>query len=367
MNIGIAGAGLVGRLLAWQLLRRGHQVTLFDADRRGGDGCAAFVAAAMLAPLSEAVGCDIESYRWGADAVSQWQNLLEQLREDSTAEIMLRGSGSIAVAHELDRSNLQHFEQQLRSKLPQAMGDVKTLERDDLQELEPELLPLFQRGLWLQSEGCLDNHALLDALAEAIDTRGGQWHEQCAVQSVSAGRIVSARGEDSFDLTVDARGFGARSQWPQLRGVRGEVLWVSAPEVNLSRPIRLMHPRYKLYISPKPDSVYVVGATEIESESEAPVTVRSQLELLSALYSLHRGFAEAKLLGSYARCRPALPDNMPKVLRSPGLLRINGLYRHGYLLGPSLLDAALQALDGGEHPWIETSDEIDTGQRQQRA
>ena len=32
MNIGIAGAGLMGRLLAWQLLRRGHRVTLFDRD-----------------------------------------------------------------------------------------------------------------------------------------------------------------------------------------------------------------------------------------------------------------------------------------------------------------------------------------------
>src|SRR5690606_7008687 len=101
----------------------------------------------------------------------------------------------------------------------------------------------------------------------------------------------------------------------------------------------------KLYISPRPDHRYVIGATEIESDSMAPVTVRSSLELLSALYTVHGGFAEATVEHSFAHCRPAMPDNLPVVDYHPGLLRVNGLYRHGYVLAPSVVEGALSRLN----------------------
>jgi glycine oxidase len=124
--------------------------------------------------------------------------------------------------------------------------------------------------------------------------------------------------------------------------VRGEVVRVHSPEVALSRPIRLLHPRYPIYIAPKPDGVYVIGATQIESEDTSPTSVRSALELLSALYSVHPAFGEARILEMVTQCRPTLPDNLPEI-RWDGerLIRINGLYRHGYLMGPAVMDAAL--------------------------
>ncbi|WP_146047876.1 2-dehydropantoate 2-reductase N-terminal domain-containing protein [Zhongshania marina] len=53
LKIGIAGAGLLGRLLAWKLLRQGHRVSLFDRGSRTAELSAAKVAASMLAPYSE--------------------------------------------------------------------------------------------------------------------------------------------------------------------------------------------------------------------------------------------------------------------------------------------------------------------------
>jgi glycine oxidase len=114
-----------------------------------------------------------------------------------------------------------------------------------------------------------------------------------------------------------------------------------------------MHPRYQLYIAPKRDAVYVIGATEIESEALTAITVRSSLELQSALYSVHTGFAEAQVLHAYANCRPAFIDNLPRIDSGAGLLRVNGLYRHGYLLGPLVLQLALATLDGAvSHPIV---------------
>jgi len=106
----------------------------------------------------------------------------------------------------------------------------------------------------------------------------------------------------------------------------------------------MLHPRYKIYIVPRPNNRYVIGATEIESEDKSPMSVRSSLELLSAVYSMHSGFAEARIVNMLTNCRPTLRDNLPKIEHSTKMTRINGLYRHGYLLAPAVVE---EALNGG--------------------
>ena len=48
LHVGIAGAGLAGRMLAWRLLRAGCRVTLLDVHPRDAADTASMVAAAML-------------------------------------------------------------------------------------------------------------------------------------------------------------------------------------------------------------------------------------------------------------------------------------------------------------------------------
>ena len=130
--------------------------------------------------------------------------------------------------------------------------------------------------------------------------------------------------------------------------MRGEVIRVHAPEVSLKRPTRLVHPRYPLYIAPKPGKLFVIGATEIESDDMSPASVRSTLELLSAAYAVHSGFAEARIVEIATQCRPTLPDNLPAIRQpQPRVLQINGLYRHGFMIAPALLDAAMELLAHG--------------------
>lgn len=149
----------------------------------------------------------------------------------------------------------------------------------------------------------------------------------------------------------DCRGLGAQPQWNALRGVRGEVARVHAPGVSLSRPTRLVHPRYPLYIAPKPDGLFVIGATEIESDDLSPASVRSTLELLSAAYTVHPGFGEARIVELGVQLRPTLPDNLPALrLAAPRRMEINGLYRHGFLIAPAVLDAVLEIVDLDQSP-----------------
>jgi len=167
------------------------------------------------------------------------------------------------------------------------------------------------------------------------------WGER--VTSVKAGCIDLADSETvHFDLAIDTRGIGARPSMP-LRGVRGEVVWLHAPGVCLERPLRLLHPRHRVYIVPRPGDLFVVGASEIESEDRSPVSLRSAVELMAAAHSAVPELAEARIVHLEANLRPALPDNEPRTEHQAGLLRINGLFRHGWLLAPALVQDALRA------------------------
>ena len=209
-------------------------------------------------------------------------------------------------------------------------------------QVEPALAQRFAQGMYLPGEGQLDNRQLLAALAQEMEKLGVTAHWNCP------------KNPDDIHLganewLLDCRGLGARPQWPALRGVRGEVVRIHAPDVTLQRPTRLVHPRYPIYIAPKQGHVYVTGATEIESEDLSEPSVRSALELLSAAYAVHPGFAEARILEITAQCRPTLPDNLPAIRQTaPRTLEINGLYRHGYMIAPAMLDVVLEVLESGQ-------------------
>ena len=330
MDIAIVGAGLMGRLLGWRLTESGHRVTLFERSEANVPGSAAHVAAAMLAPMSELPDSDHAVFEMGMEALMVWPQWLD------TLEVPHGFDGAIAVAHRTDVALLETFERVLRARSDEP---PTRLDRASLNDLEPGLAPAFTRGLFLPREGWLDNRALLAALED----RCGEIRYAQRVDP--DGDPLWSRRRASFDAWVDCR--GADGDEPGLRGVRGEVARLHAPEVTLGRPIRLMHPRYQLYVAPRRDHEYVVGATQIESDSRTGVSVRSALELLSAAFSLHTGFAEAEILALDVGLRAAFDDNVPRVYWRDGVLRVNGLYRHGFLAAPAVVALAVQAI---EHP-----------------
>ena len=339
----VLGAGLIGRLVAVRLAQTGYRVSVFEAGGPDARSSAAYVAAAMLAPLAESAMTEPSVVAMGQYSLSRWPELLAGLGQP----VFFQRQGTLVVWHRQDAAEAPLFAGHLEHVRASVPGLPRPLAVDARQiaDLEPALAGRFQRGLLLPDEGQLDNRQLLAALLAELVTLGVElhWHAARSIEDSATGQL---RG---VDWLIDCRGLGAKRDWTGLRGVRGEVVRLHAPEVELNRPLRLLHPRYPLYIAPKPDHMFVIGASEIEAEDTSPVSVRSALELLSAAYTVHSGFAEARILEFAAQCRPALPDNLPAIrLPQERVLQINGLYRHGYLIAPALLDAAMEILETGE-------------------
>ncbi|OYW79811.1 MAG: glycine oxidase, partial [Polynucleobacter sp. 32-46-5] len=69
----IVGAGLMGRLLAVALAKRGAKVTLYEKGNSQGLGSAARIAAAMLAPLAESAITEDNVVRMGVYSLLRWR------------------------------------------------------------------------------------------------------------------------------------------------------------------------------------------------------------------------------------------------------------------------------------------------------
>lgn len=351
LSIGIAGAGLLGRLLAWRLSRAGHRVAVFDPAAGpepsfDGHQAAGFSAAGMLSPLAELDCAGPARAALGWRSIDLWREIVAGL----PGAPMFAQRGSLLLAHGSDLGAARRMLARLEAA-PAELGRPQPLGPAQLAELEPAVQGPARAWL-LPCEAQIDPVATLRALH--ADAGGAAWHWGCSVESLQPGRLQLAGGEvRRFDRVFDVRGTGAGSapalrpggagnaEEAQVRGVRGETVWLHAPGHGLRRPLRLLHPRHRIYLVPRPGDLVFVGASEIESNDRGPVSLRSAVELMSAAHSVMPALAEARILRLDRNLRPALPDNEPRVEQHDGLVRINGLFRHGWLLAPALVDDAL--------------------------
>jgi glycine oxidase len=332
-DFAVLGGGLCGRLVAWLLAGDGYRVALYERGDAAGTGAAAWVAAAMLAPLAEAASAEPLLVELGAASLELWPRLIAELPEP----VFFQRNGTLVVWHRADRPEAALFERRVRANAPASLvadGGLTTLDGAGLAAAEPALAGRFNQGLLLPREGQLDNRQVLAALAAGLEARGvaSHWNTPVADGSLPAAHV-----------TIDCRGLGAKAALPALRGIRGEVARVHAPDVALTRPVRMLHPRYPIYIAPKERGLFVIGATEIEGEDMSPVTVRSALELLSAAFAVHPAFGEARIVELNAQCRPTLPDHRPAIVwDGAATIAVNGLYRHGYMIAPEVARTAVE-------------------------
>lgn len=341
-SVAIIGGGLLGSLLAWRLARQGAKVSVYEAASEHKPESAAYTAAAMVAPYAERPLCHSDVFNLGLRSLELWPRLLNELAQDSGVYVSYQTQGSLLLAHPTDAAEMRQFETDMQCHQLLNHQSVQHISGGMVRDLEPNTAAHFTEGYWLKDDAQIDNRTLLLALKKAAQTLGANfYYESSAEKQDDDWYCYSAKSHSkkiSAQRFIDCRGIAAKPELENLRGVRGEVLWVSCPEVQINRPLRLLHPRYHLYLVPRGEGRYQLGATEIEAEDRSPVSVRSAMEMLSALWTLVPSMSEARILSFETNLRPAMPDHRPVIHQRGKTLTINGLFRHGYLLAPALLE-----------------------------
>ncbi|MDF2996635.1 MAG: glycine oxidase ThiO [Xanthobacteraceae bacterium] len=333
MRVTIVGAGVAGLTCAHAFARRGAQVTVVERNPGSGQGCS-WYAGGMLAPWCERESAEPLVAELGLESLDYWRA--------EVPDVPLEGS--LVLAQPRDLPDLRRFARRTEG--------FEWIDGEKLAGLEPDLEGRFDQGLFFPTEAHLEPRKAIAALTRKLTNELGV----VIVYRADGldGEIVRAA---ESDIVVDCRGLAARDQLADLRGVKGEMLVLFTREIALKRPVRMLHPRIPVYVVPRGDGHFMVGATSIENDERGRVTGRSMLELLSAAYALHPAFGEAEVVEIGADVRPAFPDNLPRIRKRGRTIYVNGFYRHGFLLAPALARRAAEvAFDGAHFPEVMDED-----------
>jgi glycine oxidase len=314
----IIGAGIAG---AWQALlfaQAGHDVTLHERSSAEMTLSTSHWAGGMLAPYCESEIAEPLVSRLGLRSLELWREALPDTPFN----------GSLVITHPRDRADFERF--------ARLTTGHRRLDAAELARLEPSLEGRFRDALFFPAEGHVEPRRVLPKLHEKILAAGGAIRFDSPVEASALDGVV-----------IDCRGISARDSATELRGVKGEMILIETDEVMLSRPVRLIHPRWPLYVIPREDNLFMLGATSIEAE-DGGVSVRSALELLGAAYAVHPAFAEARIVEFGSALRPAFPDNLPRIAIDERRISVNGLYRHGFLMAPALAELTLNFVARGQ-------------------
>lgn len=342
-KIAIVGSGLMGRVLVLTLLQHDPSITidLFERDQQDGNTCCGYAAAGMLAPFAEMAIADKRVFDWGEQSVTLWAALLDLMGNRSQ---ILKQSGTLIVAHSQDEGDFHHVTNIIRYRC-RDKDAIATYDKQALSQFEPELNAehFHRQFLHFAKEAHIHVPQFFTLSSDYLRQHPQiVWHQNCEVNTLQPYFIQQADNTMRYDCVFDCRGLGAKADLANLYGIRGEACIIFAPDIHLRHVIRLVHPRYPLYVVPYGDGHYYVGATSIVGEDISPISVQSLMTLLSALFVIDKRFAEARIIKTISHCRPSSDNDLPIHTHQPGLVRLNGLSRHGYLTAPIL---ALKAIN----------------------
>ena len=353
-DLAVVGGGVIGLAVAWRAAQHGlHTVVL----ERGAIGSGASgVAAGMLAPSSEATFGEQLLLALNLESARRWPAFAAELAERSGADPGYRPSGTLLAARDADAATGLERELAFRESLGLA---VERLLPSRARDLEPALAPTLRAAAVAPDDHAVDPRRVLAALAAALRAAGGELREGAEVteldtsgdratgvrlaggERLAAGAVVIAAGAwaGSFAGLPD----GARVP---VRPVKGQLLRLRDPAGPglLDRVLRTED----VYVVPRGDGRYVVGATVEERGFDDAVTAGAVHDLLRDAVEVLPGIAELELEEARAGLRPGTPDNMPVI--GPGALDglhwATGHYRHGILLTPLTADIVVAELTG---------------------
>lgn len=314
VDVAIVGAGPMGLVTAMMCVRAGLRVAIYERQE-DFSASPAWNGTGVLAPDCEADGADATIVDLGRRSLDIWPTLIPGLTIN----------GALVLGNR---------------RQPTALDDYSTfvlnydwIDEERIAALEPALAGIYSRGMYFPQAAHADPRTLFNNLKDVLEAGGVKIHFGWigTLESLPAERIV------------DTRGLGARDRFPELRAVTAEMAVVRSHKMEFSRPIRLLHSRHALYVSPRGQGVYVIGSTTIDDDRSG-VSVRSAGELMTHAVSLLPSFADAEVLELRSGLMPVLMNGVPKVVVGDRIIAVNGLYRYGWMVAPAIAEDLLRVI-----------------------
>ncbi|MDQ4149694.1 MAG: glycine oxidase ThiO [Actinomycetota bacterium] len=350
------GGGIIGLSIAWRAAQLGLSVTVLDKDARPAG--ASWVAAGMLAPVTEADFGEDALLGLNLEGARRWPDFTAELSESAGTDLNATEPGSLYVA--VDRDQLEALRRLYDYQLSVGLT-VSWLDSRSCRKLEPGLHPSTRGGILADGDAAVDPRKVIDALVTAL--------KHASVPVSYGSRVASIRrGDPPAAVLEDGEAVAGRcivlaaGCWSTLipgvadeikdavRPVKGQILRL---RTSFSHPaLRRVVRNEEVYLVPRPNGELIVGATVEEKGFDTTLTAGAVFELLRAAGEVFPGVRELELVEASVGLRPGSRDNLPLIGPSgvPGVVVACGHYRNGILQAPVTADAIAHLLAKGELP-----------------
>lgn len=354
----VVGGGVIGLAVAWRAACRGLRVTVLERSQPGGG--ASWVAAGMLAPVTEARLTELPLLELGVASAALYPDFVAELEAQTGIQPGYQRYGTLVVAR--DRDEAEALERELEVHRGLGLG-VDRLRASEARRLEPALAPAIRMAIEVRNDHAVDPRPLTQALATAATAAGVQVRSRAEVKDVMCqpDRVTGVRLSDGECIQADhvviaagvwtggLEGIPAEARIP-IHPVKGQLLRLHDPAGPglVSRVVRTGGG----YLVPRGDGRYVLGATMEERGFDTTVTAGAMFELLRDAAEVLPGITELVIDELIAGLRPATPDNLPAI--GPGALTglhwAVGHFRNGILLAPITAEIIAAGLREDEPP-----------------
>ncbi|HVV12511.1 FAD-dependent oxidoreductase [Amycolatopsis sp.] len=348
MRVIVIGSGIAGAATAYQIVRRGAEVVLVEAERTGP---ATAAGAGIVCPWTSR---SAEGYPAASLAAEYYPKLIGELAEDGWRDSSFEVVGGMVVS--ADEGELTEAYQRVSARAAEspAAGEVRRLDPGQARELFPVLAPELG-AVHVAGGGRVDGRQLRRTLLSAAAARGVQTIQGTASLTGSGVRVNGA--DLAADKVVVAAGAWSPELVPSVEVApqRGQISHFGLPGVETATwPVVL--PVSSHYLLAFPGSRVVAGATrETGSGFDYRITAAGQREVLDHALSIAPGLADATLLETRVGFRPATPDGLPvlgPLEDRPDVLLATGFGPGGLTLAP-YAGALIAALALGERPELD--------------
>jgi glycine oxidase len=335
-DVAIAGGGIIGASIAFELAAEKLKVVLLDRRQPGME--ASWAAAGMLSPGPDSLEA-IPLVPLAMESLRLYPEFIAAIEETSSLTTEFDRKGTLQV---FSGPRAEADREWMVKEFHRANQKMQPLSADAARKMEKHLGPAGCVAAYLPEEATLDPRLLMKACLTAAECRGVEILAGCEVTSVleDAGRctgIVAGTEKILAENVIAAAGsftagISSLARYAPTRPVRGQMLALRSKEIQLERVVR----SEKGYLVPRRDGRIIAGSTLEDAGFNKSVTPGGIRQILDGVLELVPGLANAEIIETWSGLRPGTPDTLPILGPTDvkGLFTATGHYRNGILLAP---------------------------------
>lgn len=299
MHILIIGGGVIGLSTAWQLAKRGQQVTLIEKNTCGSG--ASTVAPGALMPYNPSRIDDVPLLQ--RESLTMYPAFIQALEEDSGLPAGYTRNGRlqpIQSAHHLAKieKDVEIAQEEWPTFANKPAMEILTPEQS--LQLEPNLIPTEWGTLYCRFSGHVNTPQLIEALVLACKKHGVNIIENTEVadlttakQTYRADKILVAAGAWSSLLTMPEA----------IHPLKGQVIELETKEPVLGKAFIRAKGLYIVQATPEK---IIIGATkEPNAGFDTTSTDKATQKILTKAYQVIPALEKCPVTASYCGLRPA--------------------------------------------------------------